>query len=99
MSAKRELEQSRVNIDRSKYDISMKTKFLKMLAYPNCKSDLPLRETKTACGEIREGIFDYIYSIGVLHHTRDTRKAFSVLPALLRKEGRISIWVYPNGTR
>jgi SAM-dependent methyltransferase len=40
--------------------------------------------------------FDLIYSIGVLHHTPDTRRAFLSLPRLLRPGGRIAIWVYSN---
>jgi SAM-dependent methyltransferase len=38
--------------------------------------------------------FDLIYSIGVLHHTPDTRRAFHCLPPLLRPGGTIAIWVY-----
>lgn len=40
--------------------------------------------------------FDLIYSIGVLHHTPDTRAAFAQLPHLLRPGGRIAIWVYSS---
>lgn len=42
----------------------------------------------------REKIFDRIFSIGVLHHTPDTRKAFHSLVPLLKPEGEIAIWVY-----
>jgi len=38
--------------------------------------------------------FDYIYSIGVLHHTPDCEQAFKVLPGLLKPGGRIAIWLY-----
>jgi ubiquinone/menaquinone biosynthesis C-methylase UbiE/uncharacterized protein YbaR (Trm112 family) len=38
--------------------------------------------------------FDVIYSIGVLHHTPDTRRAFQMLPRLLRPGGKLVIWVY-----
>ena len=38
--------------------------------------------------------FDYIYSIGVLHHTPDCEKAFKSLPVLLKPGGRIAIWLY-----
>lgn len=38
--------------------------------------------------------FDFIYSIGVLHHTPDCEKAFKVLPALLKPGGKIAIWLY-----
>lgn len=38
--------------------------------------------------------FDYIYSLGVLHHTPDTKKAFSGLVKFLKPGGRVAIWVY-----
>ncbi|MEZ6035697.1 MAG: methyltransferase domain-containing protein [Planctomycetaceae bacterium] len=40
--------------------------------------------------------FDRIYSIGVLHHTPDTRKAFEALIPYLKPGGEISIWLYPK---
>jgi ubiquinone/menaquinone biosynthesis C-methylase UbiE len=43
--------------------------------------------------------FDLIYSIGVLHHTPDTRAAFSQLPRLLKADGKIAIWVYTDEYR
>ena len=42
----------------------------------------------------RAETFDAIYSIGVLHHTRNTREAFLQLPRLLTTNGAIAIWVY-----
>jgi SAM-dependent methyltransferase len=41
-----------------------------------------------------DGSFDAIYSLGVLHHTPDTRRAFLSLVRLLKPGGRIAIWVY-----
>jgi SAM-dependent methyltransferase len=41
-----------------------------------------------------EGTFDRIYSLGVLHHTPDTRAAFARLVPLLKPGGTITIWVY-----
>jgi SAM-dependent methyltransferase len=38
--------------------------------------------------------FDYIYSMGVLHHTPDCEKAFKSLPKLLKPGGGIMIWLY-----
>jgi len=38
--------------------------------------------------------FDYIYSIGVLHHTPDCELAFKSLVPLLKPGGKISIWLY-----
>lgn len=40
--------------------------------------------------------FDFIYSIGVLHHTPNCETAFRGLVRLLRPGGRIVIWLY-NG--
>jgi SAM-dependent methyltransferase len=48
---------------------------------------------------LREESFDLIYSIGVLHHTPDTRAAFLRLPRLLKPGGRIVIWVYTSERR
>ncbi len=45
---------------------------------------------------LKEGSFDFIYSIGVLHHTPDTHAAFARLPRLLKPGGRIVIWVYTS---
>ena len=45
---------------------------------------------------LREGVFDHIISIGVLHHTPSTREYFLKLPRLLKPGGRIAIWVYPD---
>jgi ubiquinone/menaquinone biosynthesis C-methylase UbiE len=46
-----------------------------------------------------EGTFDIIYSIGVLHHTPDTKRAFLSLSRLLKPGGRIAIWVYSTQLR
>ena len=43
----------------------------------------------------RRGAFDFAYSIGVLHHTPDTRKAFLKIVDVLKPGGEIAIWVYP----
>jgi SAM-dependent methyltransferase len=40
--------------------------------------------------------FDVIFSIGVLHHTPDTRSYFRKLVPLLKPGGTIAIWVYPK---
>ena len=43
---------------------------------------------------LAEGTFDQIYSIGVLDHTPDPRRAFLAVARLLKPGGRIAIWVY-----
>lgn len=45
------------------------------------------------------GTFDRIYSLGVLHHTPDTRRAFLSLVPLLKPGGEIAIWVYDSSLR
>ncbi len=44
----------------------------------------------------RPGLFHFIYSIGVLHHTPDCKRAFAQLPPLLAPGGTIAIWVYSS---
>jgi 2-polyprenyl-3-methyl-5-hydroxy-6-metoxy-1,4-benzoquinol methylase len=38
--------------------------------------------------------FDYIYSIGVLHHTPDCAKAVKALPQYLVPGGSLAVWLY-----
>lgn len=38
--------------------------------------------------------FDYIYSLGVLHHTPSCEQAFKSLPVFLKPGGGIAIWLY-----
>ena len=45
----------------------------------------------------RENTFDAIYSIGVLHHTPDTKRAFDALVPLLREKGEFAVFVYAYG--
>jgi SAM-dependent methyltransferase/uncharacterized protein YbaR (Trm112 family) len=41
-----------------------------------------------------ERVFDIAYSIGVLHHLPQPQEGFSRLPKVLKKGGRMLIWVY-----
>lgn len=38
--------------------------------------------------------FDYIYSIGVLHHTPDCESAVKALPPYLKPGGSLGVWLY-----
>ncbi|MEJ2006835.1 MAG: methyltransferase domain-containing protein [Acidobacteriota bacterium] len=42
----------------------------------------------------RQESFDFIYSIGVLHHTPSTHAAFQALVPLIKPGGEIAAWVY-----
>ena len=39
-------------------------------------------------------LFDYAFSVGVLHHTPDPKKAFVSLAGKVKKGGAISAWIY-----
>jgi SAM-dependent methyltransferase len=39
-------------------------------------------------------VFDYAFSVGVLHHTPDPQKAFVSLAGKVKKDGAISAWIY-----
>lgn len=43
---------------------------------------------------LARGAFDYVHSFGVLHHTPDTKAAFSALAPLLSAEGEFAFYVY-----
>jgi 2-polyprenyl-3-methyl-5-hydroxy-6-metoxy-1,4-benzoquinol methylase len=43
---------------------------------------------------LRNGIFDFIHSIGVLHHTPNCEATFRKLVPLLKPGGRIVVWLY-----
>ena len=45
----------------------------------------------------KEGSFDYIFSIGVLHHLPEPETGFHQLVPLLKQGALISIWVYGRG--
>ena len=39
-------------------------------------------------------VFDYAFSVGVLHHTPDPKKSFLSLASKVKKGGAISAWIY-----
>ncbi len=43
---------------------------------------------------LRSGVFDFAYSLGVLHHLPDPRAGFRQLVPLVKPAGRVWIWVY-----
>lgn len=48
---------------------------------------------------LRLSLFDLIYSLGVLHHTPDCRRAFEQLPPYLVPNGTVAITVYTNSNK
>ncbi len=45
----------------------------------------------------KKGIFDSIYSIGVLHHTPDTEKAFKSIVQYIHNKGELVVFLYAYG--
>ena len=50
--------------------------------------DLPLAERQ----------FDLVFSIGVLHHSPDPRRAFAQVAARVKPGGRLAVWLYRKNT-
>ncbi len=47
----------------------------------------------------RPGVFDLVYSIGVLHHLPDPEAGFRGLLKLVKPDGAMAIWVYSTSRR
>lgn len=45
---------------------------------------------------LSSSVSDFVFSIGVIHHTPDPHGAFSELSRALRQGGEMLIWVYPK---
>lgn len=46
------------------------------------------------CPPLKEGVFDLVYSSGVIHHTPSSKQAFDALARMPKEGGRLYIWVY-----
>ncbi len=44
----------------------------------------------------KEQTFDFVYSVGVLHHTPDCGQAFRNSASLVRNGGHLAVWLYPS---
>ena len=47
---------------------------------------------------LAERAFDLAYSIGVLHHSPDPRRAFAEVAARVKPGGRLAVWLYRKNT-
>ena len=48
---------------------------------------------------LADAAFDMAFSIGVLHHTPDPRRAFTQLARKVKPGGRLAVWLYRRNTR
>lgn len=67
-------------------------------AYENCRALPNVLIAQADIGRLpfARASFDHVVSIGVLHHTPDTKAYFQKLVPFLKPGGNIFIWVYPN---
>jgi len=74
------------------FDLSMSVE----AAYKNVgtRPNVHIMQADVMRPPFREKSFDLVYSLGVIHHTSDPRKAFMTLVPLLKGGGQIAIWVY-----
>jgi SAM-dependent methyltransferase len=47
---------------------------------------------------LAEAAFDVVFSIGVLHHSPDPRRAFARVAARVKPGGRLAVWLYRRNT-
>ncbi len=47
---------------------------------------------------LAEAVFDVVFSIGVLHHSPDPRRAFAQIARRVRPGGRLAVWLYRKNT-
>lgn len=47
---------------------------------------------------VADGAFDLVFSIGVLHHSPDPRRAFAQIARKVRPGGRLAVWLYRRNT-
>jgi SAM-dependent methyltransferase len=48
---------------------------------------------------LAEGVFDLVFSIGVLHHGPNPRGAFAEIARRVKPGGRLAVWLYRQNTR
>ena len=66
--------------------------------YPELRRRLMLVQGSALSPPLRSGAFDYVFSLGVLMHTGDTRLALGRAVELLRPQGHLNVWLYASET-
>jgi SAM-dependent methyltransferase len=77
-----------VGVDLSTHSIDLAQDFVGL------RDDVFLVQADLFALPFEPGTFRHVYSIGVLHHTPDTKRAFDAIVPYLSPGGRIAIWVY-----
>jgi len=65
-------------------------------AYANVgnKPNVHILQADIMTPPFRDGVFDFAFSLGVIHHTSNPKQAFMRLVPLVKKRGQVAIWVY-----
>lgn len=67
------------------------------IAHRNLGSHALISQADLFRSPFADETFDIVYSIGVLHHTPDTRAATEAIARLVKPGGILAIWVYQRG--
>jgi SAM-dependent methyltransferase len=72
--------------------------FRRLLAerYPELLRRVLLVQGSAFAPPLRRGAFDYVFSLGVLMHTGDTRRALRNAAQLVAPNGHLNVWIYPS---
>ena len=77
-----------VGVDLSTHSIELAQDFVGL------REDVHLAQCDLFRLPFRTGYFPQVFSIGVLHHTPNTKEAFGAIMPCVQSGGQISIWVY-----
>ncbi|MFH1258630.1 MAG: methyltransferase domain-containing protein [Elusimicrobiota bacterium] len=75
--------------------LGVENAFKHLQSLPNCH----IVQADLMFPPFKKKTFEIVYSLGVLHHTRDTKTAFSKISQLVKEGGFASIWVYGRAGR
>ena len=67
-------------------------------AYVHCRDqgNVAIVQGNVFSPPFKPGIFDLVWSNGVIHHTPDAARAHGALGGLVKPGGRLYVWVYPK---
>lgn len=70
-------------------------------AYENVgrRSNVHILQADIMRPPFRDESFDFVYSLGAIHHTPDPKQAFLRLVPLVKRGGQIAVWVYRRYSR
>jgi len=64
--------------------------------FPQYKSKILMVQASVFSMPFKDETFDYVFSLGVLHHTGNTRQAIKQACRVLKYGGQINLWIYAS---